>query len=146
MNSSSFFIIGLVAFGFYFLQTQNSTTDKKVESKAKIVEESDGKPFKTILVPKGLPYNQVIIVAPPNCPSDASKRARKIEEYLKKYKVPYVRTGEINFGALNREDYNLVRSIMGGQLPIVMINSKAKNNPTIKETILEYRSHFGRGY
>ena len=146
MNFSSFFIIGLAAFGFYFLQTQKTTPDKKVESKAAIIEESDGTPFKKMLVPEGLPYNQVILVAPPNCPSDASKRAREIEKYLIKYKVPYVKTDNISFGAMSREDYNLVNPIMKGKLPIVMINGKGKNNPTIKETILEYRSAFGRGY
>jgi uncharacterized membrane protein len=91
--------------------------------------------------------DQVLIVAPQNCPREAGQRAGALEQALNREGIPAVRTANVAFPVSGQADAKgppaLVDQIMMGELPIVIINGRAKNNPGLASVEAEYRSSRG---
>ena len=111
----------------------------------------DASRFVTLPPADGHGINSVYIVAPENCPSDAAQRADGLARDLGTAGINPVRTELVDFGQLRAQaqadsmpqsmiDQALrINNIMTGTLPIVFVRGRAKNNPTLKEVVAEYK-------
>ena len=108
------------------------------------VVQRDVNGFLPLPKPDAAVSGKVLIIAPPNCPSDAGVRADTLEHALSAAGVDYVRTGSVGFSTASEKDVDRLNSVMSGELPIVFVGGLAKNNPDVSEIIVEYRRTGGR--
>ena len=60
---------------------------------------------------------------------------------LRKMGIPIQRTNNFSISSLTAQQMPLLRrtnAVMGGPIPVVLVNGMAKNNPTVDEVALEY--------
>lgn len=109
---------------------------------AQVAVSSKGTGFVPMQRPMGAPSNAVLIFAPPNCPSDMSKRATALGRRLEELEIPHVRLDEASFD-IDGSDSELMarfKQVMEGDGPPVFVRNKAKANPSIEEVVAEYRA------
>ena len=94
---------------------------------------------------QGAQPNKVMIIAPENCPKEAGQRAGFLEQALASEGIPASRTASVQFGLPMDGDTAGIKAsldkVMMGELPIVVINGRAKNNPQMSEIEAEFRSN-----
>lgn len=96
--------------------------------------------FVSVPMPDGMSPHGVVVFAPENCPSDAAQRAYALVSDLGGRGVPVSRADAASFDNLpDAATAERVRTVMGGQVPIVFVNGKAKANPSLEEVLSEYR-------
>jgi hypothetical protein len=88
--------------------------------------------------PQGHSAQSVIVFAPPNCPEEAGVRADEMMRRLAQEGIPAVRASSANFSG---ENLNIaqVNSVMAGELPAVFVHGTGKANPSVEDTIAQYR-------
>lgn len=86
---------------------------------------------------------RIVIVAPANCPEAAGQRADALERALSAAGAAYVRTDEVDASG-SSEEIARQDPILRGELPIVFIAGRAKNNPDVSVILAEYRKTGGR--
>jgi len=84
------------------------------------------------------PLGLVLIVAPPDCPSDEARRADELQELLAAEGIPSRRTETLGFAFEGTEDVDQFNLIMTGKMPVVFVNGRAKNDPRVAEIVAEY--------
>jgi hypothetical protein len=88
------------------------------------------------------PPERLLILAPPNCPREAGRRADELASLLQNDGIPYTRSGNINIIPSRQPtsaEMDQLNRTMLGELPIVFIGGRARNNPTTDELLAEYR-------
>jgi hypothetical protein len=90
------------------------------------------------------PSGKVWVFFPPSCPLAAGSRGRELMDLLPTVGIPCVQVDTINFTVTNPEEADRLGRIMNGRCPIVFVNGRAKNNPTLADIIAEYRQGPGR--
>jgi len=100
--------------------------------------------FVPVLMPDGAPDNVVLVFAPDNCPKEGAQRAVRLLDALRDEKVPArLQTRyQLSVALQGPEDerrLRQLRGVMGGELPAVLIGGMGKANPTVEETVGEYR-------
>lgn len=90
------------------------------------------------------PPEKVWVCAPPYCPSKKGQRADELMRLLPNAGIQCARTATVHFAAANEADWDRINSIWMSGGPVVFVNGRAKNNPTIAEIIAEYRQNGGR--
>lgn len=96
--------------------------------------------FASIPLPDGMSAQGVVIFAPPNCPSEAAQRARRLMAQLSAERIPYRETSLAEFSSLTSQDEaSRVMAVMNGPIPIVFVNGRAKANPPPEAVVAEYR-------
>jgi hypothetical protein len=86
--------------------------------------------------------NSVVIFAPLNCSREEAQRADFLADTLSRRGIPVKRTQEANIsfsGIPDDATASRVKGVMNGPLPIVFVKGRAKSNPTIEETVAEYK-------
>lgn len=98
--------------------------------------------FTALPAPGGTAPGRVLVIAAENCTADAARRADDLAYELSKQKIPVTRTHNVNFEFSNPDSGLMQRlnSVMNGELPIVFVGDRAKNNPTLAEVLAEYRN------
>lgn len=101
--------------------------------------------FVSVIMPAGAADNTVIVFAPPNCPSDAAQRAYYLQRRLSEMGIPAVMSSSYRMEIVNptREQEAALRrtnTVMGGEIPVVLLRGKGKANPTVEEVANEYRN------
>ncbi len=89
------------------------------------------------------PTDRLVILAPPQCPSEQGRRADELVRQLTTDGIPCSRAGGANITAdreATKDELDRLNSVMLGELPIVFINGHAKNNPDVADVEGEYRS------
>lgn len=91
---------------------------------------------------EGFDGKAVLVIAAQNCPQEAAQRADSLAEELSKIGIPVVRTQNIgfNFSVTDLADAARVMSIMKEPPPIVIVNGRAKSNPSLEQVIAEYKT------
>jgi hypothetical protein len=130
-------VIGVVALGYKWWQGEG------IFARPATVEVS-ANGFISIVTPAGAADNTVIVFAPENCPSEAAQRAEHLQRRLRDAGIPTVRSTSYHMQIMNptREEQAALErtsSVLGGELPIVLVRGKGKANPTVEEVTSEYR-------
>lgn len=90
----------------------------------------------------GSPADTVVILAALNCPSAAAQRAETMAKRLTEMGIPNTRANHYSLAITDREQMPLLERtsvVLGGEIPIVIINGMAKANPTVDEVASEFR-------
>jgi hypothetical protein len=99
--------------------------------------------FVSVIVPEDARRNTVIIFAPLNCPSDGAQRADALADELTSRGIPNVRSNSYGATVTNptadqEAKIQRTQDVMNAGVPAVIINGRAKANPTLDEVIAEY--------
>jgi hypothetical protein len=98
--------------------------------------------FISLPAPSGAAPGRVLVIAAENCTADAARRADDLAYELSKQKIPVTRSHNVNF-EFSQPDAGLMQrlnTVMNGELPIVFVGDRARNNPTLAEVVAEYRN------
>ncbi|MEM8675053.1 MAG: hypothetical protein AAGF83_14435 [Cyanobacteria bacterium P01_G01_bin.67] len=83
--------------------------------------------------------SKVIIVIPENCSRENALRGKYLADRLVSIDVPVSLRSSISFSQINSmKNYRKVNSVMTGDIPIVLVGSKGKSNPSSREILYEY--------
>jgi hypothetical protein len=102
-------------------------------------QDSDG--FVPVQWAAGAAADTVVVLAPLNCPSAAAKRAEAMVKQLNAMGIPNVRANNYSASITSRDQLPLLQQtslVLGGEVPVVIINGKGKANPTVDEVAAEY--------
>lgn len=98
--------------------------------------------FVPVTTPPGTPSDKVIILAALNCPSAAAQRADTMARRLTEMGIPNTRANHYSASITDRDQLPLLQRtsvVMGGEIPVVIVNGMAKANPTVDEVASEFR-------
>jgi hypothetical protein len=104
------------------------------------VQDSNG--FVPVQTAAGTAPDTVVILAALNCPSAAAQRANSLAKQLSERGIPNTRANNYSVSIHSREQLPLLKQtslVLGGEIPVVIINGMAKANPTVDEVAAEYR-------
>lgn len=86
-----------------------------------------------------LDTSKIIIIIPKNCSRENALRGKYLADRLVSIDVPVSLRSSISFSQINSmESYRKVNSVMGGEIPIVLVGNKGKSNPSLREILYEY--------
>jgi hypothetical protein len=90
----------------------------------------------------GASANTVLVIAAQNCPHEDAQRADSLAEGIAGNGIQVVRAQDVSFEFASADSSMTERimNIMNGPLPIVIVNGRAKSNPSLDEVIAEYRA------
>lgn len=113
-------------------------------SAAAIHAEPSPNGFVPAAMPDGAPRNAVLILAPPNCPSDQARRSEALAEALARAGIPVRRGSSMAFDVVaptaeDRANIDRAVKVFNQGAPAVFVNGMAMSNPTPEQTIREYR-------
>lgn len=103
---------------------------------------ADSNGFVPVLMPDGAPPDTVLIFAALNCPAKPAQRANAMATQLQKMGIPIQRMDHYSVANLKQDQMPLAlrtNAVMGGELPVVLVNGLAKANPSVDEVAVEYR-------
>jgi hypothetical protein len=100
--------------------------------------------FVPVQMPDGAPQHSVLILAPPNCPSDEAQRAEALVQHLTEQGIPVTKGSSISFDIMNptaeqRAGVERAVEVFNVGAPAVFINGMAMSNPTAAQAAAEYR-------
>jgi hypothetical protein len=119
-----------------WLVYQRSVIDRELLASA------DTNGFVSVVTDAGARADTAVILAPLNCPSAQAKRAVAMATQLERMGIPIRRANNYSVSIVNRDQMPLLtrtNAVMGGEIPIVIINGMAKANPTVDEVASEFR-------
>jgi hypothetical protein len=102
----------------------------------------DSNGFVAVVTQAGALSDTAVILAPLNCSSAQAKRADTMTEQLEKMGIPATRSNSYSATIHDRNLMPLLtrtNQVLGGEIPIVIINGMAKANPTVDEVTAEFR-------
>lgn len=90
----------------------------------------------------GASADTVLVIAAQNCPHDDAQRADSLADGISGSGIRVVRAHDVSFDFASPDSSMTERimAVMNGPLPIVIVNGRAKSNPSLDEVIAEYRS------
>ena len=99
--------------------------------------------FVPILASDDAPRDTVVILAAINCPKAPAQRAAALEKELARRDIPVLRANTYQVTHFTREQMRLVnqtQAVLAGEIPIVVINGRARANPGVDDVAVEFRS------
>ena len=104
---------------------------------------ADGNGFIPVHMPDGAEQGTVLILAPRNCPSAQARRADALAGELTRAGIPNRRTATYFIARASRGDQAEIARALDlmrlDRAPVVMIDDRAKANPTTEEVVAEFR-------
>jgi hypothetical protein len=102
---------------------------------------ADSNGFVPVVIAAGSAHNVAIVLAALNCPSAQAQRADALSAELTRLGLANQRANNY-FASINSRDQmpllNRTNEVLGGEIPIVIINGRAKANPSAEEVQAEY--------
>lgn len=100
--------------------------------------------FVPVQMPDGAPRHAVLVLAPPDCPSDEARRAEALIQYVSDQGIPVIRGSSISFEIINptaeqRAGVERAVAVFNRGAPAVFVNGMAMSNPTPAQAVAEYR-------
>ncbi|MCD9026839.1 hypothetical protein LDO26_01230 [Luteimonas sp. BDR2-5] len=100
--------------------------------------------FVPVEIPGSVARNVVLVLAPPNCPSDQAQRTEALVHGLSREGVPVVRGSSFSFEVTNptseqKAGIDRAVEVFKRGAPAVFVNGMAMSNPTLHQTLAEYR-------
>lgn len=99
--------------------------------------------FVPVQMPDGAPQRVVLVLAPPDCPSDEAQRADSLARHLSAQGIPVRKGSSISFNVVNptadqRAGVERAVAVFNRGAPAVFVNGMAMANPTPAQVIAEY--------
>jgi hypothetical protein len=107
-----------------------------------LIAAGDSNGFVAVVTAPDTPPDTAVILAPVNCPSAQAKRADAMAAQLSQLGIAINRRNQYSAVIHNRDQMPLLtrtNQVLGGEVPIVIINGMAKANPTVDEVAAEAR-------
>jgi hypothetical protein len=103
----------------------------------------DKNAFVPVEMPGGTPRNTVLVLAPPNCPSERAKRADALVSALQAKGIPVTRGDSISFEISNpsieqREGVERTMQVFRQGAPAVYVNGMGMSNPDFAQVAAVY--------
>ncbi len=104
--------------------------------------------FVAVEMPTGTPRDTVLVLAPPNCPSEQAQRAEALIRELTDIGIPVKRGSSFSFNIENpsqeqRAAVDRTVEVFQQGAPAVFINGMGMSNPTTSQVVAVYRSTRG---
>lgn len=104
--------------------------------------------FVQIEMPGGVARNTVLVLAPPNCPSEQAERTDALVRELTRAGIPVKRDSGFDFDVANPTAEQIERidrtvAVFKRGAPAVFVNGLGMSNPTVEQTIAAYRGSGG---
>jgi hypothetical protein len=118
------------------------TSHERTVAERGLLAFQDTNGFVPVQTPPGTLPDKVIILAALNCPSAAAQRADTMAKRLTEMGIPNARANHYSASITDRDQLPLLQRtsvVMGGEIPIVIVNGMAKANPTVDEVASEFR-------
>lgn len=108
-----------------------------------LVAEAGG--FVPVEMPGGTPRNMVLVLAPPNCPSEQAQRAEALIRELTDMGIPVTRGSSFSFDIENPSAEQMAAvdrtvAVFKQGAPAVFINGMGMSNPSTSQVVAVYRS------
>ncbi|TDK29179.1 hypothetical protein [Luteimonas terrae] len=105
--------------------------------------------FVAVEMPGGVARNTVLVLAPPNCPSEQAQRTEALVRELTRAGIPIKRDSGFDFDIANPTAEQIERidrtvAVFKRGAPAVFVNGLGMSNPTVEQTIAAYRGSGGR--
>jgi hypothetical protein len=107
-----------------------------------LLASADSNGFVSVVRPPDVPRDTAVILAPLNCPSVRAKKADAMAKELGQMGITVRRSNSYSARITDPAQMPLLtrtNAVLGGEVPIVIINGMAKANPTVEEVALEFR-------
>ena len=130
-------VAALAAGGFHLWQVHHRSILAR-----ELMAYADSNGFVPIAAPDGAAPDKVVILAALNCPSAQAKRADAMASQLERMGIPVSRANQYSVSRLTPDQMPLItrtNTVLTGEIPIVVINGRAKANPTVDEVAAEFR-------
>jgi hypothetical protein len=100
--------------------------------------------FVPVEMPQGAPAHAVLVLAPPNCPSEEAQRAEALVQALTNNGVPVKKASGMSFEITNPTDEQKAGveravAVFNRGAPAVFVGGMGISNPTAAQAIAEYR-------
>lgn len=100
--------------------------------------------FVPVQMPDGAPPHAVLVLAPPNCPSEEARRAEALVQHLTEQGIPVTKGSSMSFEIVNPTDEQRAGveravAVFNRGAPAVFIDGMAMSNPTPAQAVAEYR-------
>ncbi len=103
---------------------------------------ADDNGFVPVAVSDDATAGTALILAAQHCPSAQARRADALAAKLSQMGIPNRRSSTYMISHVTRQQMPMLKrtnQVLGGEIPIVIINGMAKANPTADEVVAEYR-------
>ena len=109
-----------------------------------VMIEAAASDFMPVAMPAGTPRNTVLVLAPPNCPSEQAQRAEALIHELRAIGIPVKRGSSISFELANpsaeeRAAVDRTVAVFKQGAPAVFVNGRGMSNPSVAQTVAVYR-------
>ena len=107
-----------------------------------LLASADSNGFVSVVMAAGASPDTVVVLARLNGPSAQAKRADAMATQLSQVGIPIRRSNNYLATIHDRDQMPLLtrtNAVLGGEIPIVIINGMAKANPTVDEVTSEFR-------
>jgi hypothetical protein len=118
------------------------TSHERTVAERSLLAFQDTNGFVPVQTSPGIPSDKVIILAAVNCPSAAAQRADTMAKRLTEMGIPNTRANHYSASITDRDQLPLLQRtsiVLGGEIPVVIVNGMAKANPTVDEVASEFR-------
>jgi hypothetical protein len=139
MGIGKWLLISALAIGAAYQLWQ---THERTVAERSLLPFEDTNGFVPVQTPSGSAADTVVILAALNCPSAAAKRADTMASRLTELGIPNARANNYSVSISDRAQLPLLQRtsvVLGGEIPVVIINGMAKANPTVDEVAAEFR-------
>jgi len=131
-------VLGLA--GGYNWWVKRTTVDDSV---ANLASHRDSDGFVSVEMPGGTPRNTVLVLAPPNCPSEQAQRAEALVQALQAQGIPVQRGSSISFDLMDpsaeqRAALDRTVEVFKQGAPAVFINGMGMSNPNLAQVAAVY--------
>lgn len=109
----------------------------------------DASTFVTVEMPGGVQRNTVLVLAPPNCPSEQAQRTEALIRELSRAGIPVMRDSGFTFDVENPTNEQMqgidrALAVFKRGAPAVFVNGLAMSNPSAEQTIAAYQTSSGK--
>lgn len=109
----------------------------------------DASTFVAVEMPGGVQRNTVLVLAPPNCPSEQAQRTEAMIRDLDRAGIPVMRDSGFTFDVENPNDAQMLGidravAVFKRGAPAVFVNGLAMSNPSAGQTIAAYQTSSGK--
>lgn len=109
----------------------------------------DASTFVAVEMPSGVQRNTVLVLAPPNCPSEQAQRTEALIRDLDRAGIPVMRDSGFTFDVENPTDAQMqgidrAVAVFKRGAPAVFVNGLAMSNPSAGQTIAAYQTSRGK--
>jgi len=130
-------VLVLYAGGYKYYDKQLAANEL---AQAKAIEAGSDAGFVRLPPADGHSLATVFVVAPLRCTREEARRAEQLTAGLSRAGVSVQRTNQVSWSGFDPSYAENIKSVMDGELPIVFVGGRAKNNPSLGDALAAARN------